>query len=131
MLGLEGGLCQSACDALWVELVQLISEFLGPHIGASAPLTAGAYGSGFQGVCPAGSCVVVLPHLTDLSEEGSFLEMQGEVMDIVPAWGRGLPASALGWSEQAWLLSFSCAPGCGRGALVSCLLCPVDSGKGP
>lgn len=59
VLGLEGGLCQSVCDALWVEAVQLISEFLGPHIGASASLTAGAYGNGFQGVCPAGSCVVV------------------------------------------------------------------------
>lgn len=51
--------------------------------------------------------------------------------EFVPAWGRGLPTSALGWSELAWLLSFSCAPGCGRGAPVSCLLCPVDSGKGP
>ena len=45
--------------------------------------------------------------------------------------GHDLPTSALGWCEQAWLLSFSCAPGCGRGTPVSCLLCPVDSGKGP
>lgn len=73
VLGLEGGLCQSACDALWVGPVQLISELLGPHLGASASLTAGACGNGFQGVCPEGRCVVVLPCLTNLSEGGSFL----------------------------------------------------------